>query len=102
MSATVPRRRGTSRWPSRRAELFTTSQAPQPDPLGQTAGVAAGHQKEPAEPNPLLHHQLAQARLREQVAAVAIGVETLGGVVGILGVHPPAEDRPEFVGSARV
>ena len=72
----------------------------QPNPLGQPARVAAGHQEVPAEPQPLLRQQLAQARLRQQVAAVAVGEEPLGRVVGVLGVHPPAEDRLELVGAA--
>src|SRR5208337_2007875 len=82
------------------AELLTTSQAAQSNPFQQTFRVAAGHQEEPAEPNPLLDQQLAQAWLRQQVAAVAVGEEPLAGIVGILGVHPATQNRPEFAGSA--
>ena len=62
----------------------------------------AGHQEVPAEPQPLLRQQPAQARLGQQVAAVAVGEEPLGRVVGVLGVHPPAEDRLELVAALRM
>ena len=37
-----------------------------------------------------------------QIAAVAVGEEPLGLVVGVLGVHPAAEDRLELVATLRV
>src|SRR3979490_2792830 len=88
-----------SRGSSRLAELFTTSQAAQPGPLQQAPGAASRDQEEQTEPEPLLDLQLAQTRLRQQIAAIAIGVEPLGGVVGILGMHAPTQNRPELVGS---
>src|ERR1700733_6006318 len=88
-----------SRASSRLAELLTTSQAAQPDPVQQALGVASGYQEEPTEPDPLLGLQLAQTRLRQQIPAIAIGVEPLGGVVGILSMHAAPQNRPELVGS---
>ncbi len=40
-----------------------TAQPPQANPFAQTRGVAAGHQKVPAEPHPLLGQEFAQPRL---------------------------------------
>src|SRR3984957_19243361 len=68
----------------------------QPQPLQQTFRVATGYQEEPAEPQPLLDQQFAQTGLCHQVAAIAVGEVALGDVVGILRVHPAAEDRLEL------
>src|SRR3984885_15490125 len=80
-------------WPP---EQFPPAQPSQPQPLQQTFRVATGYQEEPAEPQPLLDQQFAQTRLRHQVAAIAVGEVTLGGVVGILRMHPAAQDRLEL------
>ena len=78
-------------------EPLAAAQAPQSNPFPHSGGVALGHQEIPAEPKPLLEHQLAHPRLRLQIAPVAVGEEPLRRVVGVLGVHPTAQDRLEFV-----
>src|SRR6201994_132652 len=83
-------------------EQFPPAQPAQPQPLQQTFGVATRYQEEPAEPKPLLDKQFAQTRLRHQVAPVAIGEIALGHVIGILRVHPAAEDRLELGRPARM
>src|SRR3984957_3977670 len=83
-------------------EQFPPAQPAQSQPLQQTFRVATGYQEKPAEPQPLLDQQFAQTRLRHQVAAISVGEVTLGGVVGILRVHPSAEDRLELGRSARM
>ena len=55
--------------------------------------AALGDQEVPGEPGQLQQPDAAHPGLRDQVAAVAVGVVALHRVVGVAGVQPPAEHR---------